>query len=330
MNDLVQFLTSKEIIIVYMISGLSCLICLIVYFVERNNEKLRRRHNTKQLNKLVEKIQEKVEIEKEEDSQDYHEEPVLQVIEDNNSYEESLSDEGLVYTSIEPDVETAKAEIKKLEEQLIQEEEKKEEVQVQEVEEVTTSNDTVEVIEDREPQEDIVDNNVRLNDYEEEQEATAIISLEELVKKGKEIYAANELSQYKDEGNEPISIQDLEAQQQRKVAAIEEPFIIENVVDDNIEELEILDDIDDKKVVLDDFNTIKLEEEKVNVNDVKIEKKFQNSPIISPIFGIERLNNIEPNDLELENTANYEKLDEEIRKTNEFIMTLKELQSKLD
>lgn len=330
MNDLVQFLTSKEIIIVYMISGLSCLICLIVYFVERNNEKLRRRHNTKQLNKLVEKIQEKVEIENEEDSQDYHEEPVLQVIEDNNSYEESLSDEGLVYTSIEPDVETAKAEIKKLEEQLIQEEEKKEEVQVQEVEEVTTSNDTVEVIEDREPQEDIVDNNVRLNDYEEEQEATAIISLEELVKKGKEIYAANELSQYKDEGNEPISIQDLEAQQQRKVAAIEEPFIIENVVDDNIEELEILDDIDDKKVVLDDFNTIKLEEEKVNVNDVKIEKKFQNSPIISPIFGIERLNNIEPNDLELENTANYEKLDEEIRKTNEFIMTLKELQSKLD
>ena len=81
---------------------------------------------------------------------------------------------------------------------------------------------------------------------------------------------------------------------------------------------------------MDDFNTIKLEEEKVNVNDVKIEKKFQNSPIISPIFGIERLNNIEPNDLELENTANYEKLDEEIRKTNEFIMTLKELQSKLD
>ena len=35
-------------------------------------------------------------------------------------------------------------------------------------------------------------------------------------------------------------------------------------------------------------------------------------------------------DIELENTANFEKLDEEIRKTNEFLMTLKELQKKLD
>ena len=29
-------------------------------------------------------------------------------------------------------------------------------------------------------------------------------------------------------------------------------------------------------------------------------------------------------------TANYQKLDEEIRKTNEFLMTLKELQQRLD
>ena len=32
----------------------------------------------------------------------------------------------------------------------------------------------------------------------------------------------------------------------------------------------------------------------------------------------------------LENTANYDKFDEEIKKTNEFIVTLKELQEKLD
>ena len=34
--------------------------------------------------------------------------------------------------------------------------------------------------------------------------------------------------------------------------------------------------------------------------------------------------------MELENTANYDNLDEEIRKTNEFLMTLRELQKKLD
>ena len=59
-------------------------------------------------------------------------------------------------------------------------------------------------------------------------------------------------------------------------------------------------------------------------------KKFQSSPVISPVFGIERPAVQSNSDIELENTANYEKLDEEIRKTNEFLMTLKELQKKLD
>ena len=75
---------------------------------------------------------------------------------------------------------------------------------------------------------------------------------------------------------------------------------------------------------------IETEEEKQNVGDIRIQPKFKNSPIISPIFGIEGINNKEANDLELENTANYEKLDQEIKKTNEFLMTLKELQSKLE
>ena len=59
-------------------------------------------------------------------------------------------------------------------------------------------------------------------------------------------------------------------------------------------------------------------------------KKFKSSPVISPVYGIEHPTSTNANDIELENTANYEKLDEEIRKTNEFLMTLKELQKKLD
>ena len=64
--------------------------------------------------------------------------------------------------------------------------------------------------------------------------------------------------------------------------------------------------------------------------------KFENSPIISPVYGIERKEStlgddlVSPTEIELENTADYEKFDEEIRKTNEFIATLKELQKKLD
>ena len=218
----------------------------------------------------------------------------------------------LEYTTIEPDTETAKLELKKLEERLMQEEMNNQEklVVIEDEYNKEPVMDKVEVVED---------NNIQLTSYEEEQEATAIISLEELLSKGKELYEANEVSQYEDEGNEPISLQDLEVKMDMKASSIENEFVIEDVVPDKNmtkDEAEVLG--------------IETEEEKQNVGDIRIQPKFKNSPIISPIFGIEGINNKEANDLELENTANYEKLDQEIKKTNEFLMTLKELQSKLE
>lgn len=310
--DVVEFLTSKEIIVVYIIAAVACLLCFIIYLVEKHNDRGRKRHNTKELNKLVEQIKEEVEIAPEEENI----EPVLQEtiqVEEPVVKETSLSDEDiksvileigtevkkelnikdeeieilepveeLEYTSIEPDVEDAREELNKITEELKIQEEKVENV--------------VE--------------NCALTDYELEQEETAIISLEELVKKSKEMYEANELTQYNDEGNEPISISELEVISGREAEPITAPFEIDKVVEDEKE-----------VVVLDEFETIK----------TKVEpevKKFKSSPIISPIYGIEKQE--VTNDLELENTANYEKLDAEIKKTNEFLMTLKELQSKLD
>ena len=310
--DIVEFLTSKEIIVVYIIAAVACLLCFIIYLVEKHNDRGRKRHNTKELNKLVEQIKEEVEIAPEEENI----EPVLQEtiqVEEPVVKETSLSDEDiksvileistevkkelnikdeeieilepvdeLEYTSIEPDVEDAREELNKITEELKIQEEKVENV--------------VE--------------NCALTDYELEQEETAIISLEELVKKSKEMYEANELTQYNDEGNEPISISELEVISGREAEPITAPFEIDKAVEDKKE-----------VVVLDEFETIK----------AKVEpevKKFKSSPIISPIYGIEKQEIT--NDLELENTANYEKLDAEIKKTNEFLMTLKELQSKLD
>lgn len=312
MDNLLEFLTSKEIIIVYLIAGLSCIICFIVYLVERNNDKLRKRHNTRELNKLVKQVREKAKIQEKVETAIYNE-PVLEVISsDASSVDQMLeatgkikpidevievgeplviepkkeenSIEELEYTTIEPDQETAKIELKKLEEELLKQESLKE------------------------------TKNIELTDYEEEQESSAIISLEELVSKGKELYEANEQNQYKDEGNEPISISDLEKRMDRKASEIKENFEIEKVV--SKEELQEIE------------NEIK--NEKQDVKNVKVENKFHSSPIISPIFGIERINNAEPNDLELENTANYEKLDQEINKKDEFLMTLKDLQNKLE
>lgn len=328
--DIVEFLTSKEIIVVYIVAAVACLLCFIIYLVDKHNDRGRKKHNTRELNKLVEQIKEEVEVDTiEEDSEpvlqavdeavEAKEEVVLDTLSDEDirsvlqeistevqlelqeqeeklqnqeieeievlePLEEKTSIEELEYTSIEPDISVAKEELNKITEELkVQEEKVKEVVQ-----------------------------NARLTDYEVEQEENAIISLEELVKKSKDLYEANELTQYSDEGNEPISISDLEAISGREAEPITSPFEISTVVGEE----EVKD-----TVVLDDFNTIKIEKEP----EVK---RFKNSPFISPIYGIEKQEVV--NDLELENTANYEKLDQEIKKTNEFLMTLKELQSKLD
>ena len=117
-----------------------------------------------------------------------------------------------------------------------------------------------------------------------------------------------------DEGNEPISLHELEMRVGKTASSITDTFIIENVVSEEelIEEEPVI--VENKKVI--------------NTPIIEKENGFIPSPIISPIYGIER--ELTKEELELENTADYEKLDAEIKKTNEFLMTLKELQKKLD
>ena len=322
--DIVEFLTSKEIIVVYIVAAVACLLCFIIYLVEKHNDRGRKRHNTKELNKLVEQIKEEVEITPEEEIT----EPVLQtVIEEPTPVVETLEEDSLTREDINAIVQEISTEVLQEITTEAMQEEKKEEIKKEEQEpiELLTEEDELEYTsiepdvsvakeelhkiteELKEQEEKIVDvvENARLTDFEVEQEENAIISLEELVKKSKEMYEANELTQYKDEGNEPISISELEVIAGREAEPVTTPFVIANVVP--VEE--------EEKVVLEDFNTIK----------TKVEpeiKKFKSSPIISPIYGIEKQESEVGDTLELENTANYEKLDAEIKKTNEFLMTL--------
>lgn len=389
MSDLMEFLTSEEIMVVYVVAGISCLLCFIKYIFEKSSNNYKKKQNTRELNRLVvenkinevvskkevavgrqpvvvkettvqplveiqpeivretssvvellestaemEKVEttntkeepavEKVEetplvVEKMDIVTEIEEEqniPTLEkpvIIENIDAKEESKEVEELQYTSIEPDQATAKLELEKLTEELRKQE--------------------------AEPEIE----NIALTNYEEEQEENAIISLEELVKKSKEMYAANELTQYADEGNEPISLQDLERKMgEAKIPSYDEPFIIANVVPEEelTQDMEEVSTTNGAAVTLQDFNTVELQKEEtvkasenvgstLSVTDIN-NRKFQSSPIISPIYGIERPTTTSSNELELENTANYEKLDEEIKKTNEFLMTLRELQKKLD
>lgn len=204
----------------------------------------------------------------------------------------------IVYAPIELNQEEAKEELERLTKEL----EIRAEIEKQKA--LDKSNN----IKDEEPE---------LTRFEIEQEENAIISLDELMEKANDIYQNNEVVQYEDEGNEPITLDDLRArweEEQAKINAVtkEEEVKEETVVEIKPEEKEV------KQVVFPTMERI---------------SKFENSPIISPVYGIERKDDddiISSTELELENTADYEKFDEEIRKTNEFIATLKELQKKLD
>lgn len=340
MNGLIEFLTTEEMIVVYALIGIASVLYFIIYIFDKTYYKRKQRQNTKELQKIVddvvleepekkptepiltpivdevkEMVEEKVELKEEpieiltntidnsiiekpvEEANEIKEEQrlVAQI-----PKEQTAIEEGLQYTNIEPDPTEAQAELMRLTETL---EKAEEEVK-----------------------------NIELTAFEEEQEQNAIISIDELMKRSKVMYENGELDKLEDEGNEPISLQDLETRMQK----IKEEQKIESVEALTPEEpiLTEIEPIHSEQVVLDDLNTVTIEQNKEQIIEKKPiyseEKKFKSSPVISPVYGIEHPEINPSSDIELENTANYEKLDEEIRKTNEFLMTLKELQKKLD
>ena len=395
MRDLVEFLTSQEIMIVYAIAFGLCVFCVVSYIVKINSSKYRMKNNTRELNKLVGEIKEQTteeEISYLDDKEDSFQGPVLENVTTNNDLkmdegssviellESTAEIQGIVseqsksseveeieelesiiiepIVSLENDintVDTNKVEVNNENEiesnsnesevEFVSQESQEKQEEVLQYTSVEPSPEDARRELDRlkeeltlqQAQEDEMEN-IALNNYEEEQEANAIISLEELVQKSKDMYEANELTQYADEGNEPISLQDLERKLDKKASELEDTFIIENVVPES-ELLESEEENNEAVIVNSEaintntvntantVNTVSVRE----MPEISSERIFKSSPIISPIYGIEKKDtNMSPTEIELENTANYDKLDEEIKKTNEFLKVLKELQKKLD
>ncbi len=168
--------------------------------------------------------------------------------------------------------------------------------------------------------------NIELTNFEQEQEENAIISIDDLLKRGNTLYDQNEVTQYKDEGNEPINIEELQQRFREK----EQQEVWQQV--------EKKEEKPNKEVILDTFLS---SNEKIEKNQ---EKTFHSTPFISPIYGLEKEKKIEAveapakpveaivheNSIALEQTADLDQLDEEIRKTNEFLQVLKELQKNLE
>ena len=133
-----------------------------------------------------------------------------------------------------------------------------------------------------------------LYDLEAIEEENAIISYQELLVTTKQLNIVNV-----DSGDEPISITEI-------MNMCEQP-------------------LKNEKSVSDEINIISVDE--------AYKGDFTSTPYLSPIVGYENDTNQSVQDLaeiQLENTANLEKLDKEIRKTNEFLTILNDLKKNLD
>lgn len=128
-----------------------------------------------------------------------------------------------------------------------------------------------------------------ITNFEMEQERTAIISLDELMKKSNELYGNNEIVQY-DDGDEPISIDEVIKRFNRENDIVE--------VKEEKEVPEIMQNI---------------------VEEKELYSKKESIPFISSVYGIEKKDNA----LEFENTATYEKLDRQ--NYNDFVAKLREM-----
>jgi len=320
MSDLKMFLMSEEIMVVYAITIFSILLGFLVYIAQKTYAKRNQRHNTQELNRLVEEIKEI-----EEQQPDLKEEMVISMEKNETSIEPEVpSVDAIIPVAIVPEVlEVSSPTDMKVEEEIVQEPAVSEEIQYESVEpekEVAQAELEKLTEELRKAEETVV--NIELTEFEAEQEENAIISLDELLAKGDMLYEKNEVAQYQDEGNEPITLQDLEA----RMKSMRESSI---APDANIEVAPVTPS---KEEVIPSSEpqimqtSLDLDDSTSEPSAYQAPHTFKSSPVISPIYGIEG----KQTDLELENTATLQKFDDEIRKTNEFVMTLKELQKNLE
>lgn len=144
-------------------------------------------------------------------------------------------------------------------------------------------------MENKDPFEDTITN------FEIEQEENAIISLDELTKIGNSLYDSNEVMQY-DDGDEPITIDEV-------ISKFNNNTVLQNEVDNT--------------------NNILINNVTENHAGVSHERS-QNIPLISNVYDFGKTSH----EMEFENTANYEKLDMEMRRTNDFLNSLKDVYEK--
>ena len=137
---------------------------------------------------------------------------------------------------------------------------------------------------------ELIDN----TEFEKEQEERSIISYEELKEASKNVDATNDML-LEDEGNEPITIDEL--YERHEESQYESPDDLENpIFTDTLKEV----------------------------------NKFKKSEVISPVFGVYKKNYDNYSVEKYYNTMDLKDIELEIKKTEEFLEELKKIRNKLD
>lgn len=234
-----------------------------------------------------------------------------QNVKDNNKIIESLYEEKPKVEKkekVELQVDEVKEEQKEnieTKEEVVEEPIKDETIQEVVKEEKT---DNPSIVENNTEQDDLIDigednlvSEVKTNESYPPDEEDAIISYEELKNAQSFGYTDDEMNRYVDEQDAIISIQELE-----------KLYLESQSIDASQKE---------------ETSNIEFEMKRVeDLPEIADSNKFQSSPLISPVYGMAKTEK----ELILEQTANLEKLNEEIKKTNEFLKTLKDLKKNLE
>ncbi len=162
--------------------------------------------------------------------------------------------------------------------------------------------------------------------FEKIQEENSIISYDELMSKNLDFDLSNE-QVLEDDGNEPITIDELYKFHEK-----------DDKEDTDLDKLDVSKDEKSYKInaidedsVIDSFKDSSKDDDEKMVYYVNSEsKKFKNSQVISPVFGVKRDVIYKKEYNELGETIDIKELDMEIKKTEEFLKQLKRLKDKLD
>lgn len=162
--------------------------------------------------------------------------------------------------------------------------------------------------------------------FEKMQEENSIISYDELMSKNLDFDLSNE-QVLEDDGNEPITIDELYKFHEK-----------DDKEDTDLDKLDVSKDEKSYKInaidedsVIDSFKDSSKDDDEKMVYYVNSEsKKFKNSQVISPVFGVKRDVIYKKEYNELGETIDIKELDMEIKKTEEFLKQLKRLKDKLD